>query len=125
MANFILTKTAKGKKFQYQVIDTTTNEVISSRTLVCDYVACTTNGEFYFGRLDLIGKGDHGKQLSWALLVLNSPKKAYKTMLNYWVPSFRKEWKQANPFEKWVETHIPSAEKTKEILEKIAYLKGN
>lgn len=125
MANFILTKTAKGKKFQYQVIDTTTNEVISSRTSARDYVACTTNGEFYFGRLDLIGKGYHGEQLSWALLVLNSPKKAYKTMLNYWAPSFRKEWKQANPFEKWVETHIPSAEKTKEILEKIAYLKGN
>lgn len=125
MANFILTKTQKGKKFQYQVIDTTTNEVISSRTSARDYVACTTNGAFYFGRLDLIGKGDHGKQLSWALLLLNNPKKAYENAVNYWVPSFRKEWKQDNPFEKWVEAHTPSAEKTKEVLEKIAYLKGN
>jgi hypothetical protein len=26
-------------------------------------VACTADGNFYFGRLDLIGKGDHGRAL--------------------------------------------------------------
>ena len=92
MANFILTKTAKGKKFQYQVIDTTTNEVISSRTSARDYVACTTNGEFYFGRLDLIGKGDHGKRLSHATEILANPERAYKKQVADFVPSFRKKW---------------------------------
>lgn len=29
-----------------------------------DYVACTVNGEMFFGRLSLIGKGEHGRQLS-------------------------------------------------------------
>ena len=125
MTNFILTKTPKGKKFQYQVIDTATNEVISSRTSARDYVACTTNGEFYFGRLDLISKGDHGKRLSWAMLILNNPKKAYENAVNYWAPSFRKEWKQDNPFEKWVEERVELAKEAKEVLEKIAYLKGN
>ena len=60
MAKYILSKKAKGKKYQYTVTDEKGN-VISTRTSARDYVACTANGEFYFGRLDLIGKGDHGK----------------------------------------------------------------
>lgn len=63
MAKYILSKKAKGKKYQYTVTDEKGN-VISTRTSARDYVACTANGEFYFGRLDLIGKGDHGKGLS-------------------------------------------------------------
>lgn len=62
MATFKLNKAVKGKKFEYTV----TNEkgkIISKRSSARDYVACTANGEFYFGRLDLIGKGDHGKTL--------------------------------------------------------------
>lgn len=58
MAKYILSKKAKGKKYQYTVTDEKGN-VISTRTSARDYVACTANGEFYFGRLDLIGKGDH------------------------------------------------------------------
>ena len=49
-------------KFLYIVKDETGN-VISKRQSFRKYVACTINGQFYFGRLDLIGKGDHGKQL--------------------------------------------------------------
>lgn len=125
MANFILTKTAKGKKFQYQVIDTTTNEVISSRTSARDYVACTTNGEFYFGRLDLIGKGDHGKQLSWAYSVLSDVKAAYKKMVNGFIPSYRDTIIKEHPYEAWTERATKTAEEIKEVLEKIAYLQGN
>lgn len=122
MANYILTKTPKGAKFQYQVIDTKTNEVISTRLSARNYVASTANGEFYFGRIDLIGKGDHGKRLNWALLILNNPQKAYKDNLAYYVPSFRREWAKENPFEKWIEENKERAEQVKNELEKIAYL---
>ncbi len=49
----------KNAKFHYQVIDENGN-VISERKSNREYVACTINGECYFGRLDLIGKGDNG-----------------------------------------------------------------
>ena len=61
---YILTKTAlKSGKFQYQVLDEN-GLMISQRTSSRDYVACTINGNFYFGRLDLIGKGDHGRHIA-------------------------------------------------------------
>lgn len=53
----------KAGKFHYQVIDDTTGEVISERRSNREYVACTINGSYYFGRLDLIGKGEHGTQV--------------------------------------------------------------
>lgn len=55
----------KSGRYHYQVIDENGN-VISERRSNRKYVACTANGTFYFGRLDLIGKGDHGKQIKWA-----------------------------------------------------------
>lgn len=62
MAKYILSKKVKGKKYQYTVTDEKGN-VISTRTSARDYVACTANGEFYFGRLDLIGKGDQRQRV--------------------------------------------------------------
>lgn len=62
--NYTLTKTQlKNGKFEYCVIDQD-NNVISSRTSARDYVACTISGSYYFGRLDLIGKGEHGQKLN-------------------------------------------------------------
>lgn len=49
----------KSGKFHYQVIDENGN-VISERKSNREYVACTSGSGFYFGRLDLIGKGEHG-----------------------------------------------------------------
>ena len=63
MAKYILVKKVKGKKYEYQVIDADSKAIVSKRTSAREYVACTADGSFYFGRLDLIGKGDHGKQL--------------------------------------------------------------
>lgn len=57
----------KSSKFHYQVINDTTGEVVSERKSNRVYVACTIHGEFYFGRIDLIGKGDHG----WAIKKAN------------------------------------------------------
>lgn len=57
---------SKSAKFHYEVIDENGN-VVSKRVSNREYVACTINGQFYFGRLDLIGKGDHGKQIKWCI----------------------------------------------------------
>jgi hypothetical protein len=52
----------KAGKFHYQVIDEN-GTIISERKSNREYVACTSKGTFYFGRLDLIGKGDHGRYM--------------------------------------------------------------
>lgn len=55
----------KAARFHYVVTDEA-GSVISDRKSNREYVACTACGSFYFGRLDLIGKGDHGKAIKWA-----------------------------------------------------------
>ena len=61
--NYKLNVTNKSGKFHYTVTDENGN-VISERKSNREYVACTANGSYYFGRLDLIGKGGHGTHLS-------------------------------------------------------------
>jgi hypothetical protein len=51
---------SKAGKFHYTVTDEN-GSIISERKSNREYVACTANGAYYFGRLDLIGKGDHGR----------------------------------------------------------------
>lgn len=59
MAHLIKTVTGrKNGKYLYQVIDSD-GKVISERRSNRDYVACTIHGNFYFGRIDLINKGEH------------------------------------------------------------------
>jgi len=72
----IKTELKSGKKL-YQVIDSEGN-VKASRTSKRDYVACTVNGEFYFGRRDLVGKGDHGRLLNMWRPRLNYDSKMYE-----------------------------------------------
>lgn len=122
MAKYILSKTPKGKKFQYTVTDENGN-ILSKRLSNRDnYVACTANGEFYFGRLDLIGKGDHGKRLSAAIAFLANPEKAYKDWLAYFVPTERIKQKEELPFEQFVAKRTPYYTEIKEELNKIAYI---
>ena len=64
MKTYKLTKTTKGNNNVYTVTDQQGN-VLSKRVSKRDYVACTVDGRFYFGRLDLIGKGDHGRSLKF------------------------------------------------------------
>lgn len=122
MAKYILTKRVKGKKFEYQVLDTESKSIVSSRTSTRDYVACTANGQFYFGRLDLIGKGDHGKRLSYANEFLADPEKAYKNWLAYFIPSERIKQREDLPFDKFLSERKPWYEKEKEDLNQIAYI---
>lgn len=122
MAKYILVKKVKGKKYEYQVIDVDSKAIVSKRTSAREYVACTADGSFYFGRLDLIGKGDHGKQLSWVNKILSNPEKAYKEMAANWVPEYRKQWIAENPAEQWIARNVQSAKEEKERLTTIAYL---
>lgn len=121
MAKYILSKKAKGKKYQYTVTDEKGN-VISTRTSAREYVACTADGSFYFGRLDLIGKGDHGKRLSHATEILANPEKAYKKQIAYFTPDYRSIWIAENPAEQWIARNVEYATKEKERLNAIAYL---
>ncbi|WP_440452175.1 hypothetical protein [Ruminococcus intestinalis] len=82
MAKFKLTRKQKGDKFVYTVTDER-NNVISTRTSKRDYVACTANGDFYFGRLDLIGKGDHGKGISFCRSVMENPGRESEKYIEY------------------------------------------
>lgn len=64
---FTLTKTTlKNGKFKY-VVTNQEGTIVSNRTSSREYVACTADGQFYFGRLDLIGKGDHGRYINRAM----------------------------------------------------------
>ena len=121
MAKYILSKKAKGKKYQYTVTDEKGN-VVSTRTSARDYVACTADGSFYFGRLDLIGKGDHGKRLSHTTEILANPEKAYKKQIAYFTPDYRSKWIAENPVEQWIARNVEYATKEKERLNAIAYL---
>lgn len=65
--NYILSVKTTGNKagkYHYQVIDAT-GKVITERRSNREYVACTINGSYFFGRLDLIGKGDHGNDIKY------------------------------------------------------------
>lgn len=52
----------KAAKFHYKVVDEQ-GAVISERFSNREYVACTINGLYYFGRPELVGKGEHGKHV--------------------------------------------------------------
>lgn len=53
----------KNAKYHYTVTNDQTGEVVTERKSNREYVACTINGQYFFGRLDLIGKGGHGQQV--------------------------------------------------------------
>lgn len=53
----------KSAKFLYSIVDENGN-VLTTRSSNREYVAATKCGTFFFGRFDLIGKGDHGRWLN-------------------------------------------------------------
>ncbi len=121
MNTYKLTATAlKNGKTLYQVINEN-GEVISKRTSTRKYVACTIDGEFYFGRLDLIGKGDHGKMLNYIQeYKYNTTLEEYNTMVAKQVKETRlshrmhlQTWlrytsieKQNAPMDDWMYGHL-------------------
>lgn len=83
MEKYILTKTQKGKKYLYEVKDENGN-VVSKRTSTRDYVACSVSGEFYFGRLDLVGKGTHGGPNGYISCEGRCCQEAYEMYIEEW-----------------------------------------
>lgn len=121
MARFKLTRKQKGDKFVYTVTDES-NNVISTRTSKRDYVACTVNGEFYFGRLDLIDKGNHGKEISYWNAVMNNPELEYRKFVSGFVPSSRSEIMAEYPKDKWIKSHSNYAKERLSLLNTVVYL---
>ena len=63
-----LTKTTTNNKtarYLYTVVDDD-GTILATRRSNRDYVAATIDGEFFFGRTDLIGKGAHGDAMKRA-----------------------------------------------------------
>lgn len=54
----------KSGKYLYEITDESGN-IYTKRTSNREYVAATFCGSFFFGRLDLIGKGDHGRHVKY------------------------------------------------------------
>jgi len=71
----------KSAKYLYEIIDAG-GEVTSSKNSNREYIAATSNGRFYFGRLDLIGKGDHGRFLKMYNTGLEADKKWFDNINN-------------------------------------------
>lgn len=67
MEAYKLIKIETGKKTQkyiYNIVDAS-GKIIVSRGSNRDYVAATSDGGYFFGRIDLIGKGDHGRNMNY------------------------------------------------------------
>ena len=49
----------KAARFHYKVFNEK-GELLTERKSNREYIACTIDGRYFFGRIDLIGKGAHG-----------------------------------------------------------------
>lgn len=54
----------KAAKYFYEIQDESGN-ILTTRNSNREYAAATIDGRFFFGRIDLIGKGDHGRDVKW------------------------------------------------------------
>ena len=106
-----LNKEVKGSNFVYTV--TKNGEIVSQRVSKRDYIACTIDGDFYFGRLDLIGKGDHGRLIKRYQDVKANPGSEYEYYL-------KMDGKLSK--EEYIESRLRYANERLEKLNAIAYL---
>lgn len=118
--NYTLTRVEKGSKWLYEVKDSN-GQTVATRTSTRDYVAATANGEFFFGRMDLIGKGQHGRILGKFEDYYANPQRAYMKIVNTFVPSYRKKYMQEFPYEEYVK-RMDSRKDRYVVLSTIAYL---
>ena len=124
MKKYILNKTQKGAKFLYEVIEVSSNKVVTTRTSARDYVACTISGEFFFGRLDLVGKGDHGRILNRSNAILSNPHKVWLEDTESRSKAKTEDMRERYPFDSWKLERVAWAEGTLQRCE-IAYLGTN
>ena len=113
MKTYRLTKTElKNGKFLYEVKDEN-NNTISKRTSTRHYAACTIDGSHYFGRVDLIGKGDHGRLLAQAIVAKSytieqweKDRENYRKELNKCIAIERSLQRRFNRDDNWLEKYI-------------------
>lgn len=86
-----LTKTKKGDTFVYEVTNDA-GDVITRRLSKRDFVACTTHGEFFFRRLDLVGRGVHGRVIKYWEEVLKDPNADYNRIFGWKTPPCKERW---------------------------------
>ena len=122
MKTYRLTKTElKNGKFLYEVKDEN-NTTISKRTSTRGhYIACTIDGQFYFGRVDLIGKGMHGQLLNQAIIAKSysveqweKDREAYRRELNKCIAIERSVQRQFNRDAEWLEKYIEDCKQSLE-----------
>lgn len=97
---YTLRCTPKGKKFLYEVKDEQGRLYAKRLSNRDNYVACTLHGEFFFGRIDLIGKGDHNKIVTQYMKVIEAPKAYYEKMRAWWI----REKQEVMTYEDWKQT---------------------
>lgn len=113
-------KELKNGKTIYQVMDEN-GVIVAKRTSVRKYVACTIDCSFFFGRVDLVGKGEHGAMLNrieeykynstidvfgkYVDKMVRETRLATRTHLNCWL-EFTPIEKQNAPMSPWMYEHL-------------------
>lgn len=110
----------KSGKTLYQVINEN-GVIVAKRTSTRKYVACTIDGGFFFGRIDLVGKGEHGQMINRIKeYEFNSTIEAYNQFVTMRVRETRactrlhlETWLKFTPIEKqnasmspWMHEHL-------------------
>lgn len=121
MEKYILKKTKVRGTNLYTVVNEQ-GVVISTTKDKRDFVACTIKGHYFFGRKDLIGKGEHGKQLKYWKAVLANPEQAYESFIRGYYKGVREKIRKDYYYEKWLEESTKRAPELVEVFGTIAYL---
>lgn len=110
MEKYILKKTKVRGTNLYTVINEQ-GVVISTTKDKRDFVACTINGDFYFGRTNLVNKNGRAraKRLQNAYDLLADPRKRYESLLKLQKTAYIKPMKEDMSYEKWAEKYIKLA----------------
>lgn len=111
MAKYTLTKKELNNGYKLYAVMNVEGEILSTRKSKRDYVACTINGGFYFGRINLVNKNGRAraKRLQNAYDLLADPRKRYESLLKLQKTAYVKPMKEDMPYEKWAEKYIKLA----------------
>jgi hypothetical protein len=111
MAKYTLTKKELNNGYKLYAVMNVEGVIISTRKSKRDYVACTINGDFYFGRINLVNKNGRAraKRLQNAYDLLADPRKRYESLLRLQKTAYVKPMKEDMPYEKWAEKYIKLA----------------
>ena len=120
MKTYRLTKTElKNGKFLYEVKDENNNTISKRTSTRGHYIACTIDGQFFFGRRDLIGKGMHGQLLNQAIVAKSysveqweKEREEYRKELNKCIAIERSLQRRYNRDAEWLEKYIAECQES-------------